>query len=53
MEHKLATLAKDVDLSPGGTRGLSQGELEQAREEWREEVGHESGQEAQPHGRRH
>jgi hypothetical protein len=53
VEHKLSTLAKDVDLSPGGAKGLSQEELEQAREEWREEVGHGSGQKPQPHGKRH
>ncbi len=44
VEHKVSTLAKDVDLSPGGTEGLSQAEVQQAREQWKEEVGHASGQ---------
>ena len=43
VEHKLSTLAKDVDLSPGGSRGLSQRELQEAREEWQHETGHATG----------
>ena len=44
--HNVTTLAKDVDLSPKGTQGLSEEELQRARKEWEEKLGHSTGQKA-------
>jgi hypothetical protein len=42
--HNVTTLKKDVDLSPGGTEGMTDEDLSRARKDWEEEVGHSTGQ---------